>query len=314
MAWLTETNHLSWVEPEDDLFGAHARGLARQLWKEGKIENNPSADRVKVQSRFDPKRGKNPNAITFIVRKEAGKEFVFDPVHYFRNTADHRFKVWDSAGKLIDSGEVPGLQYTQSSHENGRYALKADLPAGLYRVRFSYNHGPQDPEHELPKYGLYTEVSVGLASAPGSAWMIEMKPSGGYLPPRALWTDGPFEQWARFVVPKGAERVEIMLTGDERFGQWVALIDPAGNTAAVVENAEVNRRMVEGIGRGLFVAPAAGVSVTPGVWELGLVPRVGTRFEVVKGALPYITLNPKAVLSEQELTSLPEKWERDDAE
>jgi hypothetical protein len=146
---------------------------------------------------------------------------------------------------------------------------------------------------------------------PASRWMIESHNTGGYPGPYALVGD---ETFVRFVVPEGAQAVEAFITRDMRVGRWFALVDPAGKAASVVENGEANWATVDKVWPGIRLATPKGFPVTPGVWEIGLEPRHALNVRFLQGALPYQTYAPDAVLTAQELSSLPKTWQNDGVE
>jgi hypothetical protein len=280
------------MDPEDSLYGKALRDLAAEAVKAGRLSPVPSRRTVTcVRGPADK------DSLALIVRKDEGKPFVITNVALTGNVVDPTYRIWSAAGKRIGEGKA-------GPSEGRSVVLGSSLPAGLYRVRVAYRRGPMEDDNQ--KGGYYRYLSLTLPRA--SRWMIETEGTGGYSPPTPLTSRG--SAFAYFVVPQGAGAVELRLARDVRVGPWIALMDPSRRVVGMVESTDKNHVRSPEFLIGLTVSPQPGIAIEPGVWTLAFcINNTPTEVHALKGALPYLTLAPDAVLTAEELRSLPRQWE-----
>jgi hypothetical protein len=90
------------------------------------------------------------------------------------------------------------------------------------------------------------------------------------------------------------------------------LMDPSDAIVGLTKNDPAKYVRSKEFLIGLLVSPEPETVIKPGVWKFVVRANIPAEIHFLGGALPYVTFAAGASLSESELMSLPDKWERDD--
>ena len=89
-------------------------------------------------------------------------------------------------------------------------------------------------------------------------------------------------------------------------------MDPSDEIVGLIKNDPAKYVRSKEFLIGLPISPEPGIEIKPGIWKFVVRANIPAEIHLLKGALPYVTFAADAALSENELMSLPDKWEKDD--